>query len=134
MLGVTASWEAPTIFSGDANTELKAARCHFASALPAFLLSKSHAVLGMRWRGGNNLGRPGEGTMDVCPQGLGFATLCTKGHIISAFGHTLSQHTRDLLKSNLRKEKSLCCPQLPLPALKNTPDPRDTVSLRATKL
>lgn len=68
MLGVTASWEAPTIFSGDANTELKAARCHFASALPAFLLSKSHAVLGMGWRGGNNLGRPGEGTMESAPR------------------------------------------------------------------
>lgn len=117
MLGVTASWEAPTIFSGDANTELKAARCHFASAFPALLLSKSHAVLGMGWRGGNNSGRRGEGSMDACPQGLLFATVCTKGHIISAFGHTLSQHTRDLLKSKLRKEKSLCCPQLPLPTL-----------------
>ena len=66
----------------------------------------------------------------VCPRGI----IMTKGRIISAFGHTLSQHTRDLLKSKLRKEKSLYCPQLPPPTLKNTPDPRDTVFLRVTKL
>lgn len=130
MLGVTASWEAPIVFSGDANTEPKAARCRFTWAPPAFLLSESRAALGMGWRGGDNSGRRGEGTKVVCPRGI----IMTEGRIVSAFGHTLSQHTRDSLKSKPRKEKSLCCPQLPPPTLKNTPDPRDTVLLRVTKL
>lgn len=74
--------------------------------------------------------------MKVFPMGLGFATLCSEGPFFPAFRHTLFQHTRGLLKSKLRREKSLwSCPQLSLPTLKNTPDRKDTnVPLGVTKL
>lgn len=108
--------EAPTIFSGDVNTELKAARCHFASVFPALLLSKSHAVLGMGWRGGNNSGRRGEGSMDACPQGLLFATVCTKGHIFCFWSHSFPTH-KGHTEIKTQKGKKPLLPWLPPPTL-----------------